>query len=61
MDAYHRRLMSNDPEVFTKYVREWNKWEMVTVKLIPDEEALKRADEDDQWSLQHARIEWSVT
>lgn len=57
LDAYYRRLTSEDVDEFTRCARLWNKMELVTSKILPDEEQLKRAEEDDVWSLQHARIE----
>lgn len=52
--------MDPDPEVFVKYARAWNKWEMATGRLLIDEEGINKADKDELWSLQHAKLEWFV-
>jgi len=54
--AYYKRLTSNDPKTQLEAARHWTSWEMATSKLIPDEDYLKKAD-DDHFSLAFARIE----
>lgn len=56
IDAYGKRLNSDDMETQYAAARAWTKWEMMTAHLIPNEENIKRGD-DDQFSLAFARIE----
>ncbi|KAH0713926.1 hypothetical protein KY285_009142 [Solanum tuberosum] len=54
--AYHKRLNSNILETQYAAARAWTKWEMMTSHLLPNEENIKRGDDDD-FSLAFARIE----
>ncbi|KAI7991174.1 Proline iminopeptidase [Camellia lanceoleosa] len=56
IDAYWKRLNSVDLE--TQYVaaRAWTKWELMTAHLLPNEDNIKKGD-DDKFSLAFARIE----
>ncbi|XP_057976826.1 proline iminopeptidase [Malania oleifera] len=56
IDAYNKRLNSDDMETQYAAARAWTKWEMMTAHLIPNEENIKRGD-DDKFSLAFARIE----
>ncbi|XP_009764687.1 proline iminopeptidase [Nicotiana sylvestris] len=56
VEAYHKRLNSDDLETQYAAARAWTKWEMMTAHLLPDEENIKRGDVDD-FSLAFARIE----
>uniref|UniRef100_A0A0C9S0R9 Proline iminopeptidase n=1 Tax=Wollemia nobilis TaxID=56998 RepID=A0A0C9S0R9_9CONI len=54
--AYHKRLNTSDPEMQNKAAKVWTKLEMVTSYLLPNEDSLKRG-EDDEFALAFARIE----
>ncbi|KAG5577067.1 hypothetical protein H5410_057201 [Solanum commersonii] len=54
--AYHKRLNSDTLETQYAAARAWTKWEMMTSHLLPNEENIKRGDDDD-FSLAFARIE----
>ncbi|KAM3694768.1 hypothetical protein ACB098_07G079500 [Castanea mollissima] len=54
--AYKKRLNSDDVETQYAAARAWTKWEMMTAHLLPNEENIKRGD-DDKFSLAFARIE----
>ncbi|EOX97279.1 Proline iminopeptidase isoform 2 [Theobroma cacao] len=54
--AYHKRLNSNDLETQCAAARAWTKWEMMTAHLLPNDDNIKRGD-DDNFSLAFARIE----
>lgn len=54
--AYNKRLNSTDPDVELAASKAWTNWEMTTSYLLPNEESLKRG-EDDKFSLAFARIE----
>ncbi|KAL7157009.1 hypothetical protein ABFS83_02G048500 [Erythranthe nasuta] len=56
VDAYHKRLNSNDKETQYAAARAWTKWEMMTAHLLPNEVTAKRGD-DDEFCLAFARIE----
>ncbi|KAI9181881.1 hypothetical protein LWI28_019637 [Acer negundo] len=56
IDAYGKRLNSDDMETQYAAARAWTKWEMMTAHLLPNEENIKRGD-DDKFSLAFARIE----
>ncbi|XP_060216670.1 proline iminopeptidase isoform X2 [Lycium barbarum] len=56
IEAYHKRLNSNNLETQYAAARAWTKWEMMTAHLLPNEENIKRGDDDD-FSLAFARIE----
>ncbi|ESR35926.1 hypothetical protein CICLE_v10030436mg [Citrus x clementina] len=50
VDAYSKRLNSDDKETQYAAARAWTKWEMMTAHLLPNEENIKRG-EDDIFSL----------
>ncbi|XP_004250732.2 proline iminopeptidase [Solanum lycopersicum] len=54
--AYHKRLNSDTLETQYAAARAWTKWEMMTSHLLPNEENIKKGDDDD-FSLAFARIE----
>ncbi|XP_047266980.1 proline iminopeptidase isoform X3 [Capsicum annuum] len=56
VEAYHKRLNSDNLETQYAAARAWTKWEMMTAHLLPNEENIKRGD-DDHFSLAFARIE----
>ncbi|KAI8533533.1 hypothetical protein RHMOL_Rhmol10G0018500 [Rhododendron molle] len=56
IDAYWKRLKSDDLETQYAAARAWTKWEMMTAHFIPNEEHIKKGD-DDKFSLAIARIE----
>ncbi|XP_042978868.1 proline iminopeptidase-like isoform X1 [Carya illinoinensis] len=56
IDAYNKRLNSNDMETQYAAARAWTKWEMMTAHLLPNEEIIKKGD-DENFSLAFARIE----
>ncbi|KAK7246666.1 hypothetical protein RIF29_41536 [Crotalaria pallida] len=56
VDAYKKRLNSDDIETQYAAARAWTKWEMMTAHLLPNEDNIKRGD-DDYFSLAFARIE----
>ncbi|WZY84486.1 hypothetical protein YC2023_030870 [Brassica napus] len=56
VDAYHKRLNSDDLETQYAAARAWTKWEMVTAHLLPNDGNIQKA-EDDKFSLAFARIE----
>ncbi|KAK9163610.1 hypothetical protein Syun_004512 [Stephania yunnanensis] len=56
ISAYNKRLNSNDLETQHTAAKAWTKWEMMTAHLRPNEENIKRGD-DDKFSLAFARIE----
>ncbi|KAK6119861.1 hypothetical protein DH2020_046408 [Rehmannia glutinosa] len=47
VDAYHKRLNSNDKETQYAAARAWTKWEMMTAHLLPNEVSIKRGDDDE--------------
>lgn len=56
LQAYYRRLTSDDPAVRLAAAKVWSGWEGATSKLIPDPE-FTRNYEDDAFALAFARIE----
>ncbi|KAI9144379.1 prolyl aminopeptidase serine peptidase [Paraphysoderma sedebokerense] len=56
MNAYYKRLTGTDEAEKLKCAKAWTLWEMCTSRLVPDPEAIKRAEKD-TFSLQFARIE----
>jgi proline iminopeptidase len=56
MSAYHRRLISSDPEVRVKAARAWSVWEGATSYLWQDTSHIQSSAEDD-FALAFARIE----
>lgn len=56
ISAYYKRLTSDDKEVRLQAAKRWTRWEMSTLRLYSNEEAIKRADVDD-YAVAFARIE----
>ncbi len=56
LQAYHRRLTSDDPVVRLAAAKIWSGWEGATSKLIPDPEFAGHYEED-EFALAFARIE----
>ncbi|KAJ0241816.1 Proline iminopeptidase [Hirschfeldia incana] len=56
VDAYHKRLNSDNLETQYAAARAWTKWEMMTAHLLPNDGNIQKA-EDDKFSLAFARIE----
>jgi len=56
MQAYHRRLTSEDPAVRLAAAKIWSRWEGATSKLMPDAEFTDHYEED-EFALAFARIE----
>lgn len=56
ISAYSKRLNAKDLETQYAAAKLWTKWEMMTAHLLPNEENIKRGD-DDAFSLAFARIE----
>ncbi|GAA0173620.1 serine protease [Lithospermum erythrorhizon] len=56
VEAYHKRLSSDDKEIQNAAAKAWTKWEMMTAHLLPNEENIKKGDDGD-FSLAFARIE----
>ncbi len=56
VEAYHRRLTSDDPAVQLAAAKAWSKWEGLTVTLLPDPEMLAEFTEDSH-AIPIARIE----
>ncbi|XP_057862607.1 proline iminopeptidase-like isoform X2 [Cryptomeria japonica] len=56
VNAYHKRLNSSDKEIQNKAAKIWTKLEMATSYLLPNEDSLKKG-EDDGFALAFARIE----
>ncbi|XP_002975758.2 proline iminopeptidase [Selaginella moellendorffii] len=54
--AYHRRLNDDNINVQLAASKAWTNWELATSYLLPNEDSLKRG-EDDRFSLAFARIE----
>lgn len=54
MQAYSKRLFSDDKEKQIEAARSWSKWEGSALRLVPDQETL---DDFDEISLALARIE----
>ncbi|XP_021717189.1 proline iminopeptidase-like isoform X2 [Chenopodium quinoa] len=50
VDAYHKRLNSDDKETQLAAAKAWTTLEMMTAHLIPNEDNIKRGD-DDEFSL----------
>ncbi|KAI9090912.1 hypothetical protein K1719_028397 [Acacia pycnantha] len=55
-NPYRKRLNSDDKETQYAAARAWTKWEMMTAHLIPNDDNIKKGD-DDYFSLAFARIE----
>ena len=56
VEAYHRRLTSDDPATRLAAAKAWSMWEGLTVTLLPDLEMLEEFTED-QHAIAVARIE----
>ncbi len=56
LNAYYRRLTSDDALVRVEAARDWSTWEGATSKLFVDEKSVERFGQD-QFSLAFARIE----
>ncbi len=56
LNAYYRRLTSDDAAVQVEAARAWSTWEGATSKLLVDEKSVERFGQD-QFSLAFARIE----
>ncbi|MCY7281352.1 MAG: prolyl aminopeptidase [Sphingomonas bacterium] len=56
VEAYHRRLTSEDPATRLAAAKAWSTWEGLTVTLLPDLEMLEEFTED-QHAIAVARIE----
>ena len=56
IQAYYRRLTSEDADVRRAAAKEWTRWEMATSRLFPDPEYLDKA-EDLDFAVAFARIE----
>lgn len=56
IEAYHKRLNSNDVDVKVMAAKIWTTWELMTAHLVQNQENVKKG-EDDNFSLAFARIE----
>jgi proline iminopeptidase len=56
LNAYYRRLTSDDAQVQVEAARAWSTWEGATSKLLVDKKSVERFGQD-QFSLAFARIE----
>ena len=56
VEAYHRRLTSDDPAVRLAAAKAWSTWEGLTVTLLPDPEMMAEFTADDH-AVAVARIE----
>ncbi|KAJ0971810.1 hypothetical protein J5N97_019769 [Dioscorea zingiberensis] len=56
LSAYHKRLNSDDMHTQVMAAKIWTTWELMTAHLIPNEENIKKG-EDDRFNLAFARIE----
>lgn len=56
IQAYYKRLTSEDEVTRLNAATQWTRWEMATSKLIPDEDYLQKA-QDAHFALAFARIE----
>lgn len=57
VQAYYRRLTSDDPQVRLEAAKAWSIWEASTSHLYIDAEGVRKFDENDEKSLAFARIE----
>lgn len=53
--AYYKRLTGDNEHEMLRCAGAWSRWETSTVKLVVDEEAVRKA-EDLKWVLANARI-----
>ena len=51
------RLTGDDKEVQLVCAKAWAGWEMNTLRLIPDQEAIQKRLDNSDWALQFAGIE----
>lgn len=56
INAYYRRLTSNDPDLQLEAAKAWSVWEASTSKLLPDPELQEKCGED-TFATAFARIE----
>lgn len=56
VEAYHKRLLSDDEEICLPAARAWNKWEISISTLYPNVDGIKQLD-DESYLLAHARTE----
>lgn len=56
INAYHRRLTSDDPKVRAAAARAWSLWECRVARLLPDPDLVRHCD-DPSFTLAFARIE----
>lgn len=56
IEAYHRRLTSDDPQVQLAAAKAWSTWEGLTVTLLPDPGMMEEFTEDNH-AISVARIE----
>ncbi|KAI8793571.1 probable proline iminopeptidase [Biomphalaria glabrata] len=57
MNAYYRRLTSEDEEIKCRASQIWSKWEQATSHLFINQEKLEKPFSQKLWALQFARIE----
>ncbi|RSH91611.1 hypothetical protein EHS25_008980 [Saitozyma podzolica] len=57
MQAYYRRLTSDNDEISLTAAKTWSTWEESTCKLVPDPELIAQADNEPGWARAFARIE----
>lgn len=57
MDAYYRRLTSDNEDIRIDAARRWSTWEMATSHLFINQEKVKKAENEAVWAQQFARIE----
>jgi proline iminopeptidase len=56
IEAYHKRLTADDPDIQLAAAKAWSTWEGTTVTLLPDPEMLEEFTEDNH-AIAIARIE----
>ncbi|XP_012937534.1 proline iminopeptidase [Aplysia californica] len=57
LDAYYRRLTSNDPEVEREAARRWCRYEIASSSLLWTEEVVGLGDKDPDLAYQFARLD----
>jgi proline iminopeptidase len=50
MQAYYRRLTSDNDEISLTAAKTWSTWEESTCKLVPDPELIAQADNEPGWA-----------
>jgi proline iminopeptidase len=50
MQAYYRRLTSDNDEISLTAAKTWATWEESTSKLVPDPELIAQADNEPRWA-----------